>query len=157
MFHYVTFGLIFFPTLYFLYAVVTDFSVHALMTVALGVGVIMATLFARLFPLGVQDRVIRLEERLRLASVLPPEMHGDIESIPTDLLVGLRFAPDEELEKCVEKVFDLQPLQIIQQLDLRRPIFQRTAAYGHFGRSPDENGGFTWERTDRVDDLKACL
>jgi len=106
MFHYVTLGLIFFPTLYFLYAVVTDFSVHALMTVALGVGVIMATLFARLFPLGVQDRVIRLEERLRLASVLPPEMHGDIESIPTDLLVGLRFAPDEELEVLVRRVLN---------------------------------------------------
>jgi len=70
---------------------------------------------------------------------------------------GTGVAPDAELEKCVESVFDLRPLQIIQELNLRKPIFQRTAAYGHFGRVPDDDGGFSWEKTDRVDDLKACL
>ncbi len=67
---------------------------------------------------------------------------------------GTGVVPDQELERCVGEVFDLRPVQIIKQLRLRRPIFRRTAAYGHFGREPDEEGGFSWEVTDRVDDLK---
>ena len=59
---------------------------------------------------------------------------------------------DDALAQRVEEVFDLRPTAIIERLDLRRPIYRRTAAYGHFGREP-ENGGFTWERTDRVDEL----
>jgi len=55
---------------------------------------------------------------------------------------------DEKLTKLVEKTFDLRPRRIIQQLDLLRPIYLQTAAYGHFGR-PE----FPWERTDRVDEL----
>lgn len=56
---------------------------------------------------------------------------------------------DEKIAKIVGEVFDFAPLKIIEQLDLRKPIFKRTAAYGHFGR--DE---FTWEKTDRINDLK---
>lgn len=67
---------------------------------------------------------------------------------------GTGVVPDQELERCVGEVFDLRPLQIIDQLRLRRPIFRRTAAYGHFGREPDEEGGFSWEVTDKVADLK---
>ena len=70
---------------------------------------------------------------------------------------GTGVVPDDELERCVADVFDLQPLQIIEQLNLRKPIFRRTAAYGHFGRTPTDDGGFGWERTDRIEDLKACL
>ncbi len=58
---------------------------------------------------------------------------------------------DEEMAKIVVKNFDLRPTAIIKHLKLRRPIFRRTAAYGHFGR---EEEGFTWEITDRVGDLK---
>jgi S-adenosylmethionine synthetase len=54
---------------------------------------------------------------------------------------------------CAE-VFDLRPAAIIRDLDLRRPIYRRTAAYGHFGRSDKE---FTWESTSRLDDLKQAL
>lgn len=104
MYHYVTFALIFVPTVYFIFEVVRGFSVPALMTALFGVGVIFATLFARLFPLGVQDRVIRLEERLRLATVLPADLHDGIESISTDVLIGLRFAADDELEDLVRKI-----------------------------------------------------
>lgn len=104
MYHYVTFALIFIPTVYFLYVLVTAFSIQAAMTAAFAVGVVFATLYARLFPLGVQDRVIRMEERLRLARVLPSEMHGDIDSISTGILIGLRFAPDDELEDLVRRV-----------------------------------------------------
>jgi len=59
---------------------------------------------------------------------------------------------DEALAQRVNDVFDLRPAAIIERLDLRRPIYRRTAAYGHFGREP-EDGGFTWERTDRLDEL----
>jgi S-adenosylmethionine synthetase len=51
-------------------------------------------------------------------------------------------------------VFDLRPAAILERLDLRRPVYRPTAAYGHFGRDED---GFTWERTDRVDELLAAL
>jgi S-adenosylmethionine synthetase len=61
---------------------------------------------------------------------------------------------DEEMAKIVVKNFDLRPAAIIKHLKLRRPIFRRTAAYGHFGR---EEEGFTWEITDRVEDLKKCV
>ncbi|MCY3578130.1 MAG: methionine adenosyltransferase [bacterium] len=55
----------------------------------------------------------------------------------------------------VNEIFDLRPAAIIRDLELLRPIYQNTAAYGHFGRSPDSI--FTWERTDRVDDLRSAL
>ena len=67
---------------------------------------------------------------------------------------GTGTVPDGRLEEAVEKVFDLRPAAIIRDLDLRRPIYRQLAAYGHFGRS-DLN--LPWERTDRVDALKAAL
>jgi len=62
---------------------------------------------------------------------------------------GTGAAPEERIEKAVEKVFDLSPAGIIQTLDLKRPIYQRTAAYGHFGRD-----SFPWEQTDKAEELK---
>ena len=70
---------------------------------------------------------------------------------------GTGAAPDEDLVDAVVKVFDLRPRAIIEQLGLKSPIFRRTAAYGHFGRAPESDGGFSWERTDRVDELKSAL
>ena len=61
---------------------------------------------------------------------------------------------DEKIVEAVTRVFDLRPGAIIRDLDLRRPIFEKTAAYGHFGRELPE---FTWERTDRVDALRAAV
>ena len=60
----------------------------------------------------------------------------------------------EKIEKCVKEVFDLRPAAILRDLDLRRPIYQKTAAYGHFGRETKE---FTWEHASRADDLKSCI
>ncbi|MGW4271625.1 methionine adenosyltransferase domain-containing protein [Streptomyces seoulensis] len=61
--------------------------------------------------------------------------------------------PDKKIEKAIDEVFDLRPAAIIRDLDLLRPIYAQTAAYGHFGRElPD----FTWERTDRVPALRAA-
>ncbi|MFO7759862.1 MAG: methionine adenosyltransferase [Roseovarius sp.] len=58
------------------------------------------------------------------------------------------------IEKAVAKVMDLTPRGIREHLQLARPIYARTAAYGHFGRAPEADGGFSWERTDLVDALK---
>ena len=66
---------------------------------------------------------------------------------------GTGVVPDEVIQKAVLDVFDLRPAAIIRDLDLLRPIYAQTSAYGHFGRElPD----FTWERTDRADKLKAA-
>ena len=66
---------------------------------------------------------------------------------------GTGSVSDSMLESAVRKVFDLRPREIIRALGLRKPIFRRTASYGHFGRQPDEDGGFSWERLDRAQDL----
>jgi S-adenosylmethionine synthetase len=75
---------------------------------------------------------------------------------PVSLFVecfGTETVPVARIEAAIDEVFDLRPAAIIRDLDLLRPIYQATAAYGHFGRElPD----FTWERTDRVADLKAA-
>ena len=67
---------------------------------------------------------------------------------------GTGKVSDEALEAAIEKTFDLRPTAIIRDLDLRRPIYRQTAAYGHFGRSDLD---LPWERTDRIDALKANL
>jgi S-adenosylmethionine synthetase len=72
---------------------------------------------------------------------------------PVSVLVrgqGTGKVSDAELERKVKKVFDLRPKGIIERLNLRRPIYRKTAAYGHFGRTEPE---FTWEKTDRTEEL----
>jgi S-adenosylmethionine synthetase len=66
---------------------------------------------------------------------------------------GTQTVPIETIQKAVLEVFDLRPAAIIRDLDLLRPIYSQTAAYGHFGR---ETPDFTWERTDRVEPLRAA-
>jgi len=66
---------------------------------------------------------------------------------------GTGKVSDEAISKAISEVFDLRPGAIIRDLNLRRPIFRQTAAYGHFGRTDVD---FTWEHTDRVDALKAA-
>ena len=67
---------------------------------------------------------------------------------------GTGTVSDEALEKAVKKVFDLRPTAIIRDLDLRRPIYRRLAAYGHMGR---EDLGVAWEKTDRTEELKKAV
>ena len=64
---------------------------------------------------------------------------------------------EEALSKAIAKAMDLSPRGIRQHLGLNRPIYARTAAYGHFGRTPEPDGGFSWERTDLIDALKSAL
>jgi S-adenosylmethionine synthetase len=75
---------------------------------------------------------------------------------PVSLMVqtfGTGKVSDPEIVRTIQEVFDLRPAGFRRYLDLHRPIFQKTAAYGHFGR---EDHDFTWERTDRVDALRAA-
>jgi S-adenosylmethionine synthetase len=65
---------------------------------------------------------------------------------------GTSKAPEDKIAAAVAKVFDLSPAGIIRSLDLKRPIYQKTAAYGHFGRD-----AFSWEKTDKVEELKKAL
>ena len=67
---------------------------------------------------------------------------------------GTAKAPEEAIEAAAAKVFDLRPAAIIEQLDLRKPIYRQLAAYGHLGR---EELGVAWEKTDKADALRAAL
>lgn len=70
---------------------------------------------------------------------------------------GTGELPDAEIERIVAECMDLTPRGIRTHLDLNRPIYARTAAYGHFGRAPEADGGFSWERTDLVEALKKAV
>ena len=70
---------------------------------------------------------------------------------------GTGKVAEAKLEKALSKVMDLSPRGIRMHLNLNRPIYARTAAYGHFGRAVDKDGGFSWERTDLVKKIKAAV
>ena len=72
-------------------------------------------------------------------------------------LHGTGSIAEEDLENVLRKVMDLSPRGIREHLDLSRPIYERTAAYGHFGRQPDNDGGFSWERLDLVEPIRSEL
>ncbi len=103
-FHFVAFGILAINFLYSLYSAVTSFSVDSVIALLLAVALIMVMLYARLFALGAQDRVIRLEERLRLHDLLPPEQRGTVDKLTTAQLIGLRFASDGEVGDLVAAV-----------------------------------------------------
>jgi S-adenosylmethionine synthetase len=75
---------------------------------------------------------------------------------PVSIMVdcfGTEKIDHDRLVKIIREVFPLKPAQIIRYLDLRRPLYRKTAAYGHFGRELPE---FTWEKTNKVADLKSA-
>ena len=96
------------PMLYFVYLAVTDFSVERLVFALFMVGALSMGWHARLFPLRVQDRLIRLEEQLRLHRVLAEDQQGRIGDISTDLLIGLRFAPDDEVVDLAGRILEVE-------------------------------------------------
>jgi len=76
---------------------------------------------------------------------------------PVSIMVdthGTGKVAEEKIETCIKELFDLSPAGIIKSLDLLRPIYRKTAAYGHFGRTEDS---FSWEKTDRAEEIKAYL
>jgi S-adenosylmethionine synthetase len=76
---------------------------------------------------------------------------------PISILVetfGTNTVDEIEIEQAVRSVFDLRPAAIVRDLDLKRPIYRKTAAYGHFGR---ERAEFTWETLSRLKEFKAAV
>jgi len=79
---------------------------------------------------------------------------------PMSLLVdthGTGQVEDGKLEQVLAELFPLRPTNIRRTLKLNRPIYRRTAAYGHFGRAPDEDGGFSWEKTDLAEQIRKAV
>jgi S-adenosylmethionine synthetase len=79
---------------------------------------------------------------------------------PMSVLVdthGTGKVDEKKLEKVLPDIFRLTPTNIRRSLKLNRPIYRRTAAYGHFGRAPDKDGGFSWEKTDLVKDIRSAV
>ncbi len=70
---------------------------------------------------------------------------------------GTGIVSDNKIEEVIKKIMDLTPRGIRKHLQLNQPIYKKTAAYGHFGREPEKNGSFSWEKLDLVDDLKSTL
>ena len=98
--------------------IAAGFSIGGLEWVLTSAALFFGVLYARLFALSVQDRVIRLEERLRYERVLPEELRWRADELTVDQFVSLRFASDEELEKLMQKVLDgkLTERKAIKQL-----------------------------------------
>ena len=105
-YHYVAFPILLVNLLYRLYWLSGGFTFDAILDVLVGVALIIVALFARVFALGAQDRVIRLEMRLRMRELLPDDLQGRINDFTPTQMVGLRFASDAELPALARKVLD---------------------------------------------------
>ena len=110
------------------YRMVTGFSLESAFGVLVALGLVFAFFFLRVFALGAQDRVIRLEERMRLQSLLPDDLKPRINDFSTAQLIALRFASDGELPDLTRKVLDEN---IVEQKPIKaaiktwRPDYQR--------------------------------
>jgi hypothetical protein len=105
-FHVVTLGIFTINLGWRIYRVAHAFSAETAISLLLAIAFILAALFARIFALTVQDRVIRLEMRLRLGEILPAELRPRIPEFTVNQLVALRFASDAELPGLARKVLD---------------------------------------------------
>ena len=105
-YHYVAFPILLVNLLYRLYWLSGGLTFDAILDVLVGVALIIVALFARVFALGAQDRVIRLEMRLRMRELLPDDLQGRINDFTPTQMVGLRFASDAELPVLARKVLD---------------------------------------------------
>ncbi|HSM18145.1 MAG TPA: DUF6526 family protein [Gemmatimonadales bacterium] len=105
-FHFLTFGLLAINLGWSIYRLVKLPSWDAAVLLGLAVALVLLFLYARLFAITVQDRVIRLEERLRMATLLPPDLKSRINDFTPAQLISLRFASDAELPALAKRVLD---------------------------------------------------
>jgi hypothetical protein len=117
-YHGVAFGIFVVNLVWSLYVAVASFSGQAVVNVLLAFGFLLLFFYARLFAITVQDRVIRLEMRLRLAQLLPADLRSRANDLTVDQLVALRFASDGELPDLARKVLaeKLTDRKVIKQL-----------------------------------------
>ena len=128
LFHFVLGPLFFANLLLALYLVITGFSMHTLSGAIVAVGLVLLSGSVRSFAVQGQDRVIRLEERLRMHRLLPDELRPRINDFTMDQLVALRFAGDDELPGLAKKVLDddIGDRKTIKQMVVAwRPDYQR--------------------------------
>ena len=111
-----------------LYRLVTSFSFETVVGLLLAFGLALGFLFARVFALAAQDRVIRLEERMRMQTLLPADLKPRINEFTTSQLIALRFASDSELPDLARKVLDEEIARqrpIKEAIKTWRPDYQR--------------------------------
>ena len=118
-FHFVTMGLLAILLLWSLVRLFVAFSSHAVFQLLLVVAVALLAWYARIFALRAQDRIIRLEMRLRLAAQLPPDLAARIPELRSGQLIALRFASDEELPELTRRCLDGE---LRRREDIKRQI-----------------------------------
>ena len=128
MFHFVALPILMINFLIAAYEMVTTFSFGSVRFALVSLALVIGVLLARVFALGAQDRVIRLEERIRMQRLLPDDLQARINDFTTEQLIGLRFASDEELPELARKVLDegtAERKPIKQMIKTWRPDLQR--------------------------------
>ena len=127
LFHYVAIPLLLVNLLLALAGLLDGITVETLNRIGTGIAMVLTALFARVFALKAQDRVIRLEERLRMARLLPDDLKPRIDEVTTGQCVALRFASDEELPALVGRALEEKADQktIKQAIRNWRPDYQR--------------------------------
>ncbi len=106
MYHFVASSLLLLNAGYAVWSLVRGFDTGHLIQLTTAVALVIVYLYARIFPIAVQDRLIRLEERLRMEKVLPDDLRGRIDEFTVSQLVALRFASDAELPRLARRVLD---------------------------------------------------
>ena len=126
-FHYVTMPILLLNLVFSLYQMTQIFGFQSLNTVVVALALTVIAVLSRTNALKAQDRVIRLEERLRLQTVLEQDLRPRVNDITTSQLVALRFAPDEELEKLVRLALDsgADKKTLKKAIENWRPDYQR--------------------------------